>query len=349
MSAAGTITMRAQAFDEDAIARCSRTIREHSKSFAMASRLLPQPARDEAVVLYAWCRYADDAVDEAPPGQAGAALARLERELDAIYAGEPQEDAVLAAFQQLVQRRRIPKIYPAELVAGMRMDVEGTRYPDEATLLLYCYRVASTVGLMMCHVMGLRRADALQQAAHLGLAMQITNICRDVAEDWGRGRRYIPADLVVREGLQPAPEPPTGGEETLPAETVRPFSRVMVALLDRADGFYRSAHGGFIALPWQSALACEAAGRIYRDIGRVIAAQDHDPSAGRAWTTKGRKLWLAGRALLSTLGGLPRRVWLRLRGRRFTAPEAVLPFAELDRLDHLALPAPAPQNTGLDR
>ena len=335
MSVAGAIA----AFDEDAIARCSRTIQKHSKSFSMAARLLPQPARDEAVVLYAWCRYADDAVDEAPPGMAGVALARLEAELTSIYAGEPQSDPVLAAFQQLVQRRQIPEMYPAELVAGMRMDVEQTRYPDEATLLLYCYRVASTVGLMMCHVMGLRSAAALQQAAHLGLAMQITNICRDVAEDWGRGRRYLPASLVAHAGLDPAPEPPDGGESALPGQTVRPFSQVMIGLLARADGFYHSAQRGFMALPWQSALACEAAGRIYRDIGRVIAEQGHDPSAGRAWTTKGRKLWLAGRALLSTAAGLPRRIWLRLRGRDFTPPAAVLAFADLDRLDQLALPA----------
>ncbi len=346
MSIAGTMALVDTAFDDDAIARCSATIREHSKSFSMASRLLPQPARDEAVVLYAWCRYADDAVDEAPPGMAGAALARLEAELDSIYAGEPQSDPVLAAFQQLVQRRNIPKLYPAELVAGMRMDVEDTRYPDEETLLLYCYRVASTVGLMMCHIMGLRRTDALHQAAHLGVAMQITNICRDVAEDWGRGRRYLPADLVVREGLRPAPEAPVGGAE-LPDVTLRPFARVIVALLDRADGFYRSAHGGFMALPWQSALACEAAGRIYRDIGRVIAAQDHDPSAGRAWTTKGRKLWLAARALASTAAGIPRRIWLRLRGRGIAPPTTVLSFADMNRLG--ALPLPPPTDRELDR
>lgn len=343
-------TMASDAFAEDAIAACSRTIREHSKSFALASRLLPRPARDEAVVLYAWCRYADDAVDEAPPGEAAAALARLDAELDAIYAGAPQGDTVLAAFQQLVHRRAIPRIYPEALLRGMRMDVDGARYPDEEALLRYCYRVASVVGLMMCHVMGLRsmgpgsmgprsmgpgRDDALQQAAHLGVAMQITNICRDVAEDWGRGRRYLPADAIAACGGVPS-EPPAGGESSLPADAIAPFTRVIERLLARADAFYASGHRGLDALPWQSALAVEAAARVYRDIGRVIAARGHDPRAGRAWTSKGRKLWLVGRALIGVAARAPRRLWLRLTRGGFAPPRRVLPFEAMDRLDGTA-------------
>lgn len=324
-------------FTVDAIAQCSETIREHSKSFALASRLLPQPARDEAVVLYAWCRYADDAVDEAPPGEAPGALARLERELDGIYAGESQTDVVLAAFQQLVERRTIPRAYPAALLAGMRMDVEGARYDDEEALLLYCYRVASVVGLMMCHVMGVRgdakaQAIALQQACHLGLAMQITNICRDVAEDWGRGRRYLPADAVARAGLDPAPEAPAEGAD-LPDAYRAPLSTVIDRLLRRADTFYASSDRGLLALPWQSALAVGAARWVYRDIGRVLQGWDCDPGRGRAYTSKGRKFVLVGRSLLSLAASVPARVWLRVTGRGRMRPPAVT--LEFDGLDHL--------------
>ncbi|MEZ4436373.1 MAG: phytoene/squalene synthase family protein [bacterium] len=328
-------------FDDAAIAQCSRTIREHSKSFALASRLLPARARDEAVVLYAWCRYADDAVDEAPPGEQAAALARLEAELDAIYRGEAMRDPVLAAFAALVRRRAIPELYPRELVAGMRMDVEGARYPRSETLSRYCYRVASTVGLMMCHVMGLRDDGAspkaaLHLAAHLGIAMQLTNICRDVAEDWGRGRRYLPADrLPAAAHVEPA-----GVGAALPASLVAPFSMAIARLLAEADRHYAAGDRGLDALPWRSALAVAAARHIYRDIGRVVAAQGHDPSAGRAWTSKGRKLWLVGRALAQVAASAPRRLWWAVSGRgRFIPPPRALPFEALAAPDAVEVPA----------
>lgn len=319
----------AVSFDEDAIARCSRTIREHSKSFALASRLLPARARDEAVVLYAWCRYADDAVDEVPPGEQPAALARLDEELDRVYGGEAMADPVLAAFAVLVRRRGIPEVYPRELVAGMRMDVEGARYGDSTTLRRYCYRVASTVGLMMCHVMGLRvgtHPAAVQQAAHLGVAMQITNICRDVAEDWGRGRRYLPADRLPAA----AQVEPVGVDEALPGSLVAPFSAAVERLLGEADRHYAAGDAGLWALPWRSALAVAAARHIYRDIGRVIAARGFDVSAGRAWTSTARKLWLVGRALAQVAASAPRRCWAAVSGRgRFVAPTVALPFEAL--------------------
>lgn len=325
------------AFDDDAIARCSEAIRHHSKSFALASRLLPPRARDEAVVLYAWCRYADDAVDEAPPGTAPAALARLDAELDAIYAGVPQSDPVLAAFAALVQRSHLPEHYPRELVAGMRMDVQGTRYDDTHTLLRYCYRVASTVGLMMCHVMGLRDDGrspriALHHAAHLGIAMQITNICRDIAEDWTRGRRYLPADLLAAGAdIEPSSEPSAESSPTLPPALAAPFAAAMRALIDRADAHYYQGDRGLIALPWRSALAVAAARHIYRDIGRLIAARGYDPTAGRVWTSKPRKLVLVGRALLTIAASAPRRVWLALTGRGgVTAPATELRFDDLE-------------------
>ncbi|HWN69346.1 MAG TPA: squalene/phytoene synthase family protein, partial [Haliangium sp.] len=169
---------RPLALRPDAISLCRQTIAAHSRSFALASRVLPPRCRDEAAVVYTWCRRADDAVDLAPPGKQAGALVRLGAELDGVYDGEAQEDIALAAFQEVVQRHRIPREYPAELLAGMDMDARGQRYDDMHTLLLYCYRVASTVGLMMSHVMGVTHDGALRHAAHLGMAMQLTNICR---------------------------------------------------------------------------------------------------------------------------------------------------------------------------
>ena len=183
-----------------AIAEARRVLAAKSKSFALAGRVLGGDARDRAAVVYAFCRRADDAIDLAPTGEHAAALARLRRELDAVYGGRPTGDAVLDAFGEVARACRIPRDYPAELLAGLEMDAAGTRYGSLAELGVYCYRVAGTVGLMMCHVLGLRHDRALPRAVHLGIAMQLTNICRDVAEDWQLGRLYLPADMLAEEG-----------------------------------------------------------------------------------------------------------------------------------------------------
>ncbi|HEY6551894.1 MAG TPA: phytoene/squalene synthase family protein, partial [Vicinamibacteria bacterium] len=159
----------------------------HSKSFALAGRLFPPGPREDAAAIYAWCRGCDDAVDLELPKLQASALARLAGRLERLYAGEPAYGPVEAAFQEVIQERAIPQSYPADLLEGLGMDVDFRRYETMDELLLYCYRVAGTVGLMMCHVMGVADPRALRHAAHLGMAMQLTNISRDVMEDWGRG------------------------------------------------------------------------------------------------------------------------------------------------------------------
>jgi len=322
------MTGGAIAVNHDAIALCSETIRAHSKSFAMASRLLPQPARNEAVVLYAWCRRADDAIDEAPPGTASAALDELEQELEGVYAGQAQADPVLSAFQALVVGCRIPAHYPKELLAGMRMDVEEYRYRTRRDLLLYCYRVASVVGLMMCHVMGVRRPEALLNAAHLGAAMQLTNICRDVVEDWERGRFYLPESEV--QAQEPTFTPPRQVQEPFPDTAISGIGQVVGSILAWADVFYDSGDRGVINLKWRSALAIISARKIYADIGRVIRRRNCDVSAGRAFTTKGRKIVLV-LASIGLLGlSIPIRIGLALAGRgSFTRPDKILAFEDM--------------------
>jgi phytoene synthase len=239
-----------------AIAQCWQTLAAGSKSFAMAARVLPPRCRDEAAVVYSWCRRADDAVDLAPPAEQPAALARLRAELDGVYAGQAQDDLVLAAFQEVVARYRIPREYPAELLAGMEMDVLGQRYPDMHTLLCYCYRVASTVGLMMSHVMGVTHDGALRNAAHLGMAMQLTNICRDVLEDWGLGRLYVPAEVLADCGIEDLGDA-LGGP--FPARARAPMRQAVARLLREAERFYRSGDRGLLALPWRCAFGVRAA------------------------------------------------------------------------------------------
>lgn len=269
-------------------------IQHHSKSFALASRLLPPAVRADVLVLYAWCRRADDTVDLAADPAAG--LARLQAELDAVYAGRPAADPLLEAFAQLVRRCAMPRHYPQELLAGMAMDLEPALYADHPALALYCYRVAGVVGLMMCHVMGVADDGALEQAAQLGMAMQLTNICRDVAEDWQRGRLYLPyrelgfADEAAVRAALGAP---------IDAELAARLPAQVCDLLARADAYYRCGMGGIGALDWRCGLAVRAAAGIYRGIGTALARQGYQPLAGRAYLPGWRK---AGQVLVALAG-----------------------------------------------
>lgn len=312
--------------DRQALAVCRQAIEHHSKSFAMASKVLPPGSRDSAAVLYAWCRHADDAVDLAPVRQQPAALQRLRDELDDIYGDDDLGDPVLGAFQKLVRAYRIPRDYPQELVEGMAMDVAGQRYGDRETLYLYCYRVASVVGLMMSHIMGLRDDGALRQAAHMGIGMQITNICRDVLEDWSMGRLYLPDDLLAECGA-PGLRDQLGSP--LPDSAGPALARTVQTLLDDADRFYRSGDRGLAALPWRCAFAVRAARLVYSRIGSRLRRRGCDVFAGRAFVPTWRKLLLVGRAGLTALLELPGRARRRSRhalpSRVSRFPNDVLP------------------------
>ena len=305
-----------------AIERCLDVLARNAKSFHFASQVLPRCCRAETAVLYAWCRLADDAIDLAPSDQVRPNLARLERELDDIYAGRPQSDLVLAAFQEVVKRRSIPRSYPAELLAGFAMDLDKDRYASLDELFPYCFRVAGAVGLMMCHVLRVSNEKALRHAAHLGMAMQLTNICRDVREDWQRGRLYLPLDLLARAGA-PGLDRHLGGE--LPASAHGAVATVVHRLLDEADVLYRSADRGLRAMSTRCLFAVRTARLVYAAIGDRIAARGYDAWAGRAYVPFARKLLLLAKAA----GGFGVDVFRRL-GKRFTPipPRAVLKFPD---------------------
>ena len=282
-----------------ALAASRRAIARGSKSFSLASKLLPPRVRDDAVVVYAYCRRADDAVDLAAPGEAHSALAELSRELDAVFGGAPPRDGVLAAFRDVVSRRAIPRAYPQALLDGLAMDVRGARYETLADVCSYGYRVAGAVGLMMCHVMGIRDEGALVPAAHLGIAMQLTNICRDVAEDWQRGRLYLPADRLAVCG---APDLAAALGQGFPERARGPVAAVVAGLLAEAERYYASGDAGLWALSPRCRVAVRAARLIYAEIGAEIARRGFDPLAGRAIVPRRRKLALAARASFAARG-----------------------------------------------
>jgi phytoene synthase len=262
-------------------------LRRHARSFSWAGRLLPAGVRADATALYAWCRRCDDAVDLAPdPATARASLARLRAELDDVYGPRDLPDPILAGFQDVVRRTGLPRRPCDELLDGMEMDLGHVRYASLDALVVYCRHVAGTVGLLMAHLFGVRDAATLATASDLGVAMQLTNICRDVAEDEQRGRVYLPAELLS--GV----ETPTAGGATT--------ARAVAELLRRADAFYRRGDLGLAALPASVGVAMRAARLIYAEIGAVIARRGHDVTRGRAVVSPARKLWLVVRAFLDT-------------------------------------------------
>lgn len=270
----------AQSAPED----CSSLMRTGSKSFFAASRLLPVRHRSAAVALYAFCRVADDAIDEAgpAPGASAQALLSLRERLDAIYSGAPQAYPADRAFAQVVAQHGLPRAVPEALLEGFAWDAEGRRYPDIEALLDYCARVAGTVGAMMALIMGVRDERAMARACELGVAMQLTNIARDVGEDARLGRIYLPLDWLRAEGIDPdrwLAQPQPG-----PA-----LARVVARLIGLADSLYRRSEEGLAELPRACRPAILAARLIYADIGAEIRRARHDSVTRRAVVGRRRK------------------------------------------------------------
>jgi phytoene synthase len=301
---------------------CARTLAQHSKSFALAGKLLPAQQRRDAAVLYTYCRLVDDSIDLVEAQAQAGELGKLQRALDSVYRGEVQQDVRLHAFQELVQRRNLPREYPEQLLAGMRMDSYGAQYQSLDDLLLYCYRVAGVVGLMMAHVLGLSDARALRNAAHLGIAMQLTNICRDVAEDWQRGRLYLPLRMLRECGPGALSGPRMG---PLPSSARQPLAIVTRRLLSEAAHFYRSGDAGLVALPWRAAFSIRAARLLYSAIGGRILLADYDAFSMRAVVPWSHKLRLLIQAALLTAWELPHRF---RRGPSQAALASVLRFPD---------------------
>jgi len=290
-----------------------------SKSFALAGALLGRRTRDDAAVLYAWCRIADDRIDDAGRGtqdRVARALGTLECELNDIYAGHAQ-GPLNVALGELIARRRIPREYFQAMLDGFAMDARGERYATVEELDLYGFRVAGVVGLMMCHVLGVRDERCLRAAARLGMAMQLTNIARDVAEDFERGRQYLPSTWLQAADLSAAM-----ATSDAHSASRRRAAEAVQSLLARADEHYRAGLAGLDDLAGRDALAIGAAARIYRAIGQRLARRGFDPLSGRAVVSLPSKLWLAAVAGLSLLG----RVAARLRrGRRSCqVPQAIV-------------------------
>ncbi len=266
------------------MAHCRAAIRAGSLSFHTASRLLPARVRDPALALYAFCRLADDAVDDEGADKAGAVLTLRDR-LDLVYAGRPRNAAPDRAFAAVVEDFAMPRALPEALLEGLAWDAVGRRYDTLSGVLDYSARVAAAVGAMMCVLMRVREADTLARACDLGLAMQLTNIARDVGEDARAGRIYLPLDWLGEAGLTPE----AFFADPLPSADIRAMVR---RLLAEAQTLYTRSSAGVAALPLSCRPGIHAARLIYGAIGAEVARNGYDSVTYRAHTSKGRKLAL---------------------------------------------------------
>ena len=269
---------------------CRDLLRKGSKSFAAAAMLLPGRARGGATALYAFCRVADDAIDEAR-GDVGEALDGLHKRLDAAYRGAPEDGPVDRAFARAAAAHGIPRGLMDALLEGFAWDAEGRRYETLSDVRAYAARVAAAVGAMMTVLMGPREPHVIARACDLGVAMQLTNIARDVGEDARAGRLYLPLAWLEEAGIDP------GAFMARPVMSPKVGSLVE-RLLAHAEELYLRAEGGIAMLPFDCRPSIFAARFIYAEIGRVIERAGFDSISRRAVVPLRTKILLLAKSLV---------------------------------------------------
>lgn len=264
---------------------------EGSKSFYFATRFFPPDLAKAAHAVYWFCRYTDDLVDECPSIEEGRRQLEDWARLLTAAQHSDTDHPVLAVFLDTARRYQIPMQYPFDLIEGMRMDLNQTRYETFEELRVFCYRVASVVGLMMCWVIGFEnpedREKATPYAIDLGIALQLTNILRDIGEDLGRKRIYIPREDLVRFNYS---------EDDLLAHRRTPaFAELMKFQVARTRSYYERGNAGIPMLHQRGRFAVKVASDVYREILNRVEASNFDVFENRTVVPAARKYWLTVR------------------------------------------------------
>ncbi len=265
---------------EDAYAGASRIIREHSRTFHMASALLPLEKRRGIQALYAFCRISDDIVDGSG---ADDRLERLEAWRERSTTDNPRpDDSIAVAWAGARAQFGIPKGLANQLVDGVAMDITQSRYATFDDLAIYCYGVASTVGLMSMHITGFAGRCAVPYAVKLGVALQLTNILRDVAEDWRAGRLYLPQDELAAFDLADV--------DIAQGSVSSRWRAFMKFQIERTRALYEESIPGIALLDKDGRFAVAAAAELYESILDDIVEHDYDVFSRRAHATQWEKL-----------------------------------------------------------
>ena len=280
---------------ESDIEYCKKAILHGSLSFHAASLALPESVRTPCLALYAFCRLADDEVDLKQ--DKSASIYDLVQRLDLVYAGTPRNHPMDRAFANMVEKFDMPRALPEALFEGFVWDAMSKQYKTFDELISYSARVASSVGVMLCVIMGERRAEVLARACDLGVAMQLTNIARDIGEDAKEGRLYVPHDWFQQEGLDPKKflsKPDT-------SEGIILFTK---KLLSKAQTLYHRSEAGIAYLPPKVRPAMFAARHIYSAIGTEIKNNNYDNINYRARTNKLTKTKLLTFSVVQSLASM---------------------------------------------
>jgi phytoene synthase len=277
---------------KDASAYCREVTRQQAKNFYYAFLFLPRHKREAIYAVYAFCRYCDDIADEGQDVTTQQTLLqRWREELDRCYAGTPTH-LITQALQPVIATYTIPKQYFEELICGVEMDLTIQRYPTFSDLQQYCYRVASVVGLMCIEIFGYAHPGVQGYARNLGIALQLTNIMRDVKEDAERGRIYIPLEDLLA----------CRYSEVLLLQ--HRYTAEFVALMEfqarRAEEYYRKAAACLLPGDKAGLLAPEIMAGIYQTTLRKIARLRYNVFQGRISLSVARKVCIALRIFLHT-------------------------------------------------
>lgn len=267
---------------------CQDRTRRSGSSFYYSFLFLPEKKRRAITALYAFCREVDDVVDECrEPSVARTSLNWWRQEVARLFHATPQHP-VTRALQPLLEDYDLPEEHFLEIIDGMEMDLDNTRYQDFSQLALYCYRVASVVGLLSAEIFGYRDRHTLKYAHDLGMAFQLTNILRDVREDAQRGRVYLPADEMARFGVTP--------EQLLEGHSHQGTQQLFALQAERAEAFYAKALAELPEVDRYRQRSGIIMAAIYHRILQRIVADDFPVLKGRVSLPLWQKLWLAWRS-----------------------------------------------------
>ena len=267
---------------------CRGVAKRRARNFYYSFILLPEDRKNAMCAMYAFMRYCDDLSDE--PGASRSAIEKWRGALHAALAGSPGPEPLWPAFLDTVARYKIPHEYFGEMIEGVASDLDPRTISTFDELYQYCYRVASVVGLTTIHIFGFRSPDALPLAEKCGIAFQLTNILRDVREDAGLGRIYIPAEDLERFGVLP--------DDLRLGRRTEPFGRLMEFEIERARRYYRESSGLLDLVDRDARASLWALIAIYSSLLEHVAEAHYDVLSRRISLSGAEKTWIVLRAAL---------------------------------------------------